>query len=499
MNRKPAFVTVALLTLGALLAPPAQASPQAQESASATRGSITWHECPEDLAGWRCGTLTVPLDWDDLANSADASIELVVKRASGKRLGFYTFNPGGPGGSGIELAADLHAMLPPSMRERFDFVAWDPRGVGASMPQLRNCEAPEFTYTPPPTGPVDWSAYVESYATTWAGTMRTCYERNGGVAPYLGTYYVIRDFEAMRIALGAPKWNFWAASYGTRIGYRYAQEYPNSLRTLVLDGSWSPNMTVRQWMYGATRSFTAAQAVFASLFGKNMEVRLQRVIDGLDRQTITVDGETMTRWDLIPAIFANISDQDSYPQILEVITLVDKALSSGVVSSRLARPLNVLRARAAEQDISTSFNLFFINCRDLTGYPTVAEVSRAAAVSAATNSVWAAEATITKGTACMGLPDDFTKGYEPLTTPLRLTNPPVVVGALGDTRTEYDMSRTMANSLAGSSLITYDGTQHVSYTRIPSTCINTAVTRYFLTRVHPGTLLCPYAPTPVKE
>lgn len=497
MSRKSALVTLALAIISALLiSPTAQAT---EGSSAATRGAISWHSCPAEFTGWKCGTLTVPLDWDDLGNPANASIQIVVKRASGKRLGHYTFNPGGPGGSGIELARDLYALLPPQMRQRFDFVAWDPRGVGASMPQLSGCEAPAFDYDLPATGAVDWAAYVESYAATWSTTMQSCYERNLDVAPYLGTYYVIRDLEAMRTALGVSKWNFWAASYGTRIGYRYAQEFPNSLRTLVLDGSWSPNMTVRQWMYGATRSFTTAQAVFSSLFGKNMEVRLQRVVDGLDRQTITVDDETLTRWELMPAIFANISDQDSYPQILQVITLVDRALQEGSVSPALGKPLRTLRKRAAEQDISAAFNLFFINCRDLVGYPSVAEVTRAASVSAATNSVWAADATITKGTACMGLPDDFTKGYVPLTTPLTLTTPPVVVGALGDTRTEYDMSRTMANSLAGSSLITYDGTQHVSYTRIPSACINRAVTRYFLTRAQPGTLLCPYAPTPIKK
>jgi hypothetical protein len=77
-----------------------------------------------------------------------------------------------------------------------------------------------------------------------------------------------------------------------------------------------------------------------------------------------------------------------------------------------------------------------------------------------------------------------------------LATPPVIVNSLGDTRTEYVFGRTMANFMAGSSLITYDGTQHVTYQQTPSRCVNNAVTRYLLQRTQPGPLLCPYAPLP---
>ena len=97
---------------------------------------------------------------------------------------------------------------------------------------------------------------------------------------------------------------------------------------------------------------------------------------------------------------------------------------------------------------------------------------------------------MTKGAFCAGLPEDFTHGYEPLTEPLTLPTPPVVINSLGDTRTEYVFGRTMANFMAGSSLITYDGTQHVSYLQTPSTCINNAVTRYLLQRI-PGRCCAP--------
>ena len=298
----------------------------------------------------------------------------------------------------------------------------------------------------------------------------------------------------MRAALGAPKWNFWGMSYGTRIGYRYAREYPDKVRTLILDGAWSPNMTVSSWMGASTWSWTTGQQVFASLFGKEMGAKLQRVIDGLDERTITEEGTELTRWQVLPAIFTNISYQSSYPDIVKVINAVDEALR-GEPTGRILKPLRTLQRRALE-DQSAQLSIFYINCRDLAGYPTVNQIARAAYTADLNQSVYAGQTAMQKGAFCAGLPQDFTYGYEPLNEPLTLPTPPVVINSLGDTRTEYVFGRTMANFMAGSSLITYDGTQHVSYLQTPSTCINSAVTRYLLQRTKPGPLLCPYAPLP---
>ena len=511
MRRPPAIaVLIGLLAalIAALLTGPGVATAAQTPAAPAAdpavtdpkRGTIAWGECPaRGFDGFECGVLTVPLDWDDLANPANAEIALSVKRATGKRMGFLSFNPGGPGESGMASAPGIWGELPRQVQQRFDWVGWDPRGVGSSQPQLSGCleveaAARAAAYEPPATGPVDWQAYTETYVAALGPGLAECLALNEDVAPYLGTYYVVRDLEAMRAALGAPRWNFWGMSYGTRIGYRYAREYPDKVRTLILDGAWSPNMTVSSWMGASTWSWATVQQVFGSLFGKQMGARLQRVIDGLDESTIDVDGDELTRWQLLPEIFNNISYQAAYPDIVEVIIAVDEALKGDAsAADRIAKPLRALQKRSA-QDASSLFNIYYINCRDLAGYPTVNQIARAAYVADANQSVYAGLAAMQKGAFCSGLPEDFTHGYEPLTEPLTLPTPPVVINSLGDTRTEYVFGRTMANFMAGSSLITYDGTQHVSYLQTPSRCINSAVTRYLLQRIQPGPLLCPYAP-----
>lgn len=498
--RRPLIAVLAAAVIAGVAVSTAPAAPAANAPASdPARGTITWGECPaEGFDGFECGVLTVPLDWDDLANPANAEIALTVKRATGKSRGFLSFNPGGPGESGMASAPDVWGQLPRQVQQRFDWVGWDPRGIGLSQPQLTGCLEVEAqgrsAYEPPATGPVDWQAYTETYVAAMATPLAECLALNEDVAPYLGTYYVIRDLEAMRAALGAPKWNFWGMSYGTRIGYRYAREYPDKVRTLILDGAWSPNMTVSSWMGASTWSWTTGQQVFASLFGKEMGAKLQRVIDGLDERTITEEGTELTRWQVLPAIFTNISYQSSYPDIVKVINAVDEALR-GEPTGRILKPLRTLQRRALE-DQSAQLSIFYINCRDLAGYPTVNQIARAAYTADLNQSVYAGQTAMQKGAFCAGLPQDFTYGYEPLNEPLTLPTPPVVINSLGDTRTEYVFGRTMANFMAGSSLITYDGTQHVSYLQTPSTCINSAVTRYLLQRTKPGPLLCPYAPLP---
>lgn len=500
MRRPPAMaVLLGLLAalIAALLTGPGIAT---AVSPAGARGTITWGECPaEGYDGFECGVLTVPLDWDDLANPANAEIALTIKRATGKSRGYLSFNPGGPGESGMASAPAIWGELPRQVQQRFDWVGWDPRGIGLSQPQLTGCltaqaQARSTAYEPPATGPVDWQAYTESYVAALAPELAACLELNADVAPYLGTYYVIRDLEAMRVALGAPKWNFWGMSYGTRIGYRYAREYPDRVRTLILDGAWSPNLTVSTWMGGSTWSWATAQQVFASIHGKEMGAKLQRVIEGLDERTVTEDGTELTRWQVLPAIFTNISYQTAYPDIVAVIDAVDQALR-GYATGRILKPLRALQRRAAE-DQSAQLSIFYINCRDLAGYPTVNQIARAAYTANLNQSVYAGQTAMQKGAFCAGLPADFTYGYEPLRDPLELPTPPVVVNSLGDTRTEYVFGRNMSTFMAGSSLITYDGTQHVTYLQTPSRCVNDAVTRYLIHRKQPGPLLCPYAPLP---
>ncbi|HYM47201.1 MAG TPA: alpha/beta fold hydrolase, partial [Burkholderiaceae bacterium] len=58
------------------------------------------------------------------------------------------------------------------------------------------------------------------------------------------TWIAVRDFEAIRAQLGAEKINLWGASYGTRAALEYMRQYPERVRTAVLDGVAPPDMVL---------------------------------------------------------------------------------------------------------------------------------------------------------------------------------------------------------------------------------------------------------------
>ena len=76
--------------------------------------------------------LSVPVDYAKPDGDV-AQIAMIRFKATGQKIGSLVINPGGPGESGVEAAASMAATLPSSVRERFDLVGFDPRGVANSM------------------------------------------------------------------------------------------------------------------------------------------------------------------------------------------------------------------------------------------------------------------------------------------------------------------------------------------------------------------------------
>ncbi|MGL5444302.1 MAG: alpha/beta hydrolase, partial [[Mycobacterium] stephanolepidis] len=58
----------------------------------------------------RCAKVKVPVNYDKLMGAV-AELAVLKVPASGKRIGALLVNPGGPGGSGVDLAAGMGAKL----------------------------------------------------------------------------------------------------------------------------------------------------------------------------------------------------------------------------------------------------------------------------------------------------------------------------------------------------------------------------------------------------
>ncbi|MGQ0632283.1 MAG: alpha/beta hydrolase [Sporichthyaceae bacterium] len=209
--------------------------------------AIAWAQCSDrDLrrAGAQCGFLQVPLDW---ARPDARTIRIAVSRIRARvpereRRGVMVGNPGGPGGSGLNLAL-LGDLVPGGIGDRYDWIGFDPRGVGASRPAL-GCDPSYFTGRLPdyrPTGralprgqEISWIAKSRAYA-------RACGRRHGDLLEHMKTVDTVRDLEAIRLALDAPRLGFYGYSYGSLLGQVYATLFPDRTGPMVLDGNIAPD------------------------------------------------------------------------------------------------------------------------------------------------------------------------------------------------------------------------------------------------------------------
>ena len=468
-------------------------------AASAFEPTLTYVACPADVqpATTKCAELTVPLDWQtpDDGRTTTIALRVIPSRLNG---GGFTFNPGGPGATAIEMGADVYSVLPQRIRDRFDFVMWDPRGIGLSGPKVTGC-GPMPSQNLPFVGVVDW----EKVWSEWAGSMGTaiadCFAKNPDSAPYLGTWQVVRDLEAMRIALDYPAWNYWGMSYGTRIGYAYAMTFPNSLRTTIVDGSLWPQESIYRLASQQPMAWSSALQVYSSVMGRDQSRKFERILQVLDDTYLEFDDEVLSRWTFSRDVFSALGSQRDYPDIKAGIDAVYKALV--VQPTAQTRKLAVRAAEAlddTETDWSESYLFSFINCADIHDRPSTETAGRVAADAALNYGTVYAAAT-SNIARCQGLAPDYSPKVTSGWTTINLRTPPVVVLSLGDKATPWPWGRAMANQYRGSRTITYNSSQHVTYLFTPSPCVNNAVTAYVLRRALPaGNVFCSFVPTPVE-
>jgi pimeloyl-ACP methyl ester carboxylesterase len=215
----------------------ATAAPQA--------GAISWGRCQDpDLraAGAKCGFLDVPLDWRKPTGTTISIAVSRIRATKGPRQGVLITNPGGPGATGLALPAYLLPEVPNGAGKTYDWIGFDPRGVGDSRPAL-SCR-PDYWNAPRPAyepameaarSPNErrWIARSKKYAAACAD--------NGDLLRHVRTVDTIRDLEALRIALGVKRISFYGFSYGTYLGQLYASRYPDRVRRMVLDGNVPPS------------------------------------------------------------------------------------------------------------------------------------------------------------------------------------------------------------------------------------------------------------------
>ena len=176
----------------------------------------------------RCGQVRRPLD---PARPHGKTIELhfavLPALARNKLPDPVVFLAGGPGQSAIGLAGPLSQLLS-RFGNRRDIVLVDQRGTGRS--------APLFCDDDTATAPLRESADPQRQAQRALQCLRRLQALPHGDLRFYATHIATGDLEAVRQALGVPRWNLIGASYGTRAALDYLRQHPQHVRRMVLDG-----------------------------------------------------------------------------------------------------------------------------------------------------------------------------------------------------------------------------------------------------------------------
>jgi pimeloyl-ACP methyl ester carboxylesterase len=194
-----------------------------------------------------CGTMQRPL------NPADDDSPMISLRVAVVAALNLTPQPdpvvpvaGGPGQSSVEFYAS-HAPAFEDLRRERDILLVDQRGTGEST--RLDCE-------------FDEDVVEGSYSVAETRAAATaCLEALPHDPRYFTTSIAVTDLEAVRDALGYPTLNLYGISYGTRVAQHYARRYPDSTRSIILDGVVPPQISLGPEI--ATESQRAVDRAFA--------------------------------------------------------------------------------------------------------------------------------------------------------------------------------------------------------------------------------------------
>ena len=196
---------------------------------------IAWSACD---FGMKCGFVEVPADYRN-PDAGSIKIAINVRRADyqDERIGYLFVNPGGPGGSGLELVQDSDFVFEYEILERFDIIGFDPRGVGVSEPEFAcGVSGERLALLGTIEGDIDTSDEIAA----GEAAANLCIESMGAVGGLLHSEYVARDMDEIRKALGAEQISYLGFSYGSTLGVWYATLFPESVRAMVADGADNP-------------------------------------------------------------------------------------------------------------------------------------------------------------------------------------------------------------------------------------------------------------------
>lgn len=466
---------------------------------------LAWGPCdtfartPDDKSTYmskelECSYLEAPVSYDSPATGG-VKIGLLRAKATGQSRGSVLFNPGGPGASGMSFVAQLATYgVASNLREHFDLIGFDPRGIGSSIPEVDCLTGPERDAQRAANLRVRNDAELAAandYAKKVAGL---CATRTGaqdaidGVAflGSVGVRDVARDMDIMRAVLGDSKLNYVGFSYGTRIGTAYAEQFPRNTRTMVLDGAVDSSLSPGQELVNQAESFQKAFGAYAQWCAgegncplgndaaKATESYQKMVRKLLDKPLKLADGRVLTFSDATTGTALAMYSEARWPELTGA--LEDLLRGKGEALMKMADSYYDRDAGGHYSSLNDAF--LAVRCVDDTRPKDDAErIATATKYAQVAPFFDSGDPVFPTKDSCDFWPAPPTS--TPHTPTAEGLAPVLVISTTGDPATPYQAGVNLAKDLKGR-LITVEGTRHTAYLLAGIGCVDRTVDKYII-------------------
>jgi pimeloyl-ACP methyl ester carboxylesterase len=437
---------------------------------------LVWRPCD---TRFECSSLVVPISYQ---KPSEGTIKIAVIRLlatddpnSARDL---VLNPGGPGVSGIGFLEQAWTDFPSSLRQQFNLVSFDPRGVGASDPVQCGSAASLrqwLAFNPVPDGKKQIAQLVaedKAFDATCAKSVPR------DVLANLSTEVTAHDLDRLRQALGQPKLYYLGFSYGTYLGGLFAQTFPADVGTMVLDGAIDPSLGMASLGSEQAASFEVDLHDFFSWCSTDASCASELPDPATDYADLVDDSEQNGKIvaDLSPAlggqtdvpfaiaetgVVSSLYTINTWPDLGEGIS---QALQgNGTLLAELALQYAGFNSNGTvSNEIAGQMAIFCLDrpAPPVASYPTLATQFAKASADFGASEAWST-------LPCNYWPVPATGAPEPFHLPYALHI--LVVGSTHDPATPYAWAQALAQQLDGATLLTRTGDGHTGY--FSSSCV----------------------------
>ena len=446
------------------------------------RQDVDWRDCGD---GFSCATVDVPLDYDDPAAGTIAlAVVRLPAREPAERIGSLLLNPGGPGGSGVEYARAARRVVSARLLDRFDIVGFDPRGVGSSAPVRCQTDEQIDTFLASDGSPDD-GREEERVVELARALADRCGRAAARVLAHVGTVDAARDLDVLRDVLGDDLLHYFGRSYGTALGAAYAEQFPERVGRLVLDGAIDPDASGAEIDREQARGFELALRSYVDdclsrgscPLPRPRAEALQAIDDVLarsDREPLRGDGKReVTQGLVVVGIAAALYSQSSWPVLSQAFS---QARDGDGRTFLLLADSYADRGPDGKYRSNSNDAYFAVSCLDRADRPDPSSARAAAGELSRLSPRFGAY--IGWGALPCGYwPAPPTRRPHEVRAPGAA--PILVVGTERDPATPLIWSRALADQLESGVLLTRDGDGHLAYGR-GNRCVDDAVDTYLL-------------------